>query len=142
MSEGFRHEFVVGDEDIDFIGHASNVSFVRWIQETALAHSASVGLDLDAYQRLGSIFIVVRHEVDYLRPAMRGDLIAARTWVPTVTTAKCFRHTEFVRKVDSQLLAKGVTTWALMEIATGRPKRITAEIRAAFGWDEAVPTTA
>jgi acyl-CoA thioester hydrolase len=139
MSEVFRHEIAVGDGDIDFLGHASNLSFVRWIQDTAVAHSSAVGLDVAKYRQLGSVFIIIRHEIDYVRPAMGGDTIDARTWVPTVTTAKCFRHTEFLRKADGQMLAKGITTWAFMDIATGRPKRILPEVRAAFGWDPAAP---
>jgi acyl-CoA thioester hydrolase len=136
MTETFQREFAVVDDDIDFIGHASNVSFVQWVQDTALAHSTAVGLDLPAYQRLGCIFIVVRHEIDYLRPAMLGDVIGARTWVPEVLSAKCFRHTEFARKADGQMLAKGITTWAFIEIATGRPRRFPSEVRAAFGWGD------
>jgi acyl-CoA thioester hydrolase len=138
MSEVFRHEFAVVDGDVDMLGHASNVSVVRWIQDAALAHSTAVGLDVEAYQRLGAIFIVVRHEIDYVRPALGGDAIDVRTWVPNVMSAKCFRHTEFLRKTDGQMLAKGITTWAFIELATGRPRRISAEVRAAFGWQDAI----
>jgi acyl-CoA thioester hydrolase len=139
MSEAFSHEIVVGDADIDFVGHASNISVVRWVQETALAHSSAVGLDIDAYKRIGAIFVVVRHEVDYLRAAFLGDTLEGRTWVPRVMTAKVFRSTEFTRKADGQVVAKGVTTWAFMEIATGRPLRIPQPVRTAFGWDEVDP---
>jgi acyl-CoA thioesterase FadM len=38
------------------------------------------------------------------------------------------------------VLAKAVTTWALVEFDTGRPKRFTPEVRTAFGWDAAVAT--
>jgi acyl-CoA thioester hydrolase len=140
MSEAFSRDLVVDASDIDMLGHASNLSVVRWIQDTALAHSAAVGLDMEEYRRLGVIFVVVRHEIDYVRPAFAGDVLVARTWVPVVQTAKCFRHTTFARKSDDAVLAKAVTTWALIEFDTGRPKRFTPEVRAAFGWDEAVAT--
>jgi acyl-CoA thioester hydrolase len=140
MSEAFSRDLVVDASDIDMLGHASNLSVVRWIQDTALAHSAAVGLDMEEYRRLGVIFVVVRHEIDYLRPAFAGDVLVARTWVPVVQTAKCFRHTTFARKSDDAVLAKAVTTWALIELDTGRPKRFTPEVRTAFGWDEAVAT--
>jgi acyl-CoA thioester hydrolase len=142
MSEVFCHEFAVVDRDVDMLGHASNVSVVRWIQDAALAHSTAVGLDVEAYQRLGAIFVVVRHEIDYVRPALGGDAIDVRTWVPNVMSAKCFRHTEFLRKTDGQMLAKGITTWAFIELATGRPRRISAEVRAAFGWHDAMAKSA
>jgi acyl-CoA thioester hydrolase len=140
MSEAFSRDLVVDASDIDMLGHASNLSVVRWIQDTALAHSAAVGLDMEEYRRLGVIFVVVRHEIDYMRPAFAGDVLLARTWVPVVQVAKCFRHTTFARKSDDAVLAKAVTTWALVEFDTGRPKRFTPEVRTAFGWDEAVAT--
>lgn len=118
------------DEDIDALGHANNIAFVRWLQSAAIAHSVALGLDLEAYRRLGAVFVVVRHEIDYLRPAMRGDVIEARTWVSNVMAAKCIRSTELVRKSDGQVLAKGITTWGFVEFASGRPKRIPLEVRA------------
>jgi acyl-CoA thioester hydrolase len=131
-TEVFRLELVVGAEDIDMLGHASNMAFIRWIQDVALAHSAAVGFDLEAYRRIGAVFVVVRHEVDYLRPALRGDALEARTWISNVTAAKCQRSTELARKSDGQLLAKGLTTWGFIELATGRPRRIDQELRVAF----------
>jgi acyl-CoA thioester hydrolase len=130
--ETFRLELTVRDEDVDVLGHASNIAFVRWIQEVAIAHSAAVGFDLDAYQRLGAAFVVVRHEVDYLRPALLGDRIEARTWISSAMVAKVLRSTELVRVSDGQLLAKSLTTWGFVELATGRPRRIREELRLAF----------
>jgi len=126
-------ELVVHDDDIDALGHASNIVFVRWIQEVALAHSSAVGLDLEAYQRLGAVFVVVRHEIDYLRPALRGDVLEARTWITDVMAAKCLRRTELVRKADGMRLARGVTTWGFVAFDNGRPKRIPPGVRDAFG---------
>ena len=127
-----RLDLSVADEDIDLLGHASNIAFVRWIQEAAIAHSASLGLGLEAYRRLGGVFVVVRHEIDYLRPALRGDALEARTWLSSVMAAKCQRSTELVRKADAQVLARGLTTWGYIETASGRPRRIPDEVRAAL----------
>jgi acyl-CoA thioester hydrolase len=130
--EIFRLELTVNPGDVDMLGHASNIAFVRWIQEVAIAHSTAVGFDLDAYMRLGVAFVVARHEVDYLRPAMQGDVIEARTWISTAMIAKFLRSTELVRVSDGELLAKAITTWGFVELATGRPKRIREEVRQAF----------
>jgi acyl-CoA thioester hydrolase len=128
----FAMSFDVAEEDIDSLGHASNVAYVRWIQDVAVAHSEAVGLGLAEYQKLGAVFVVVRHEIDYLRPALRGDRIEARTWISTVMAAKCHRATELVRAKDGVVVARGLTTWGFVEIATGRPRRITEEVRMAF----------
>jgi acyl-CoA thioester hydrolase len=128
----FCLDFVVGEGDIDMLGHASNIAFVRWIQDVALAHSSAVGLDISTYQRIGAVFVVVRHEIDYVRPAMLGDAVQARTWISDVMAAKCIRHTELARVRDAQVIARGVTTWGFVGFDTGRPRRITPDIRAAF----------
>jgi acyl-CoA thioester hydrolase len=128
----FRLDLAVSDADIDMLGHASNVAFVRWIQDVALAHSAAVGLGLEQYQRLGAVFVIVRHEIDYLRSALRGEALEARTWISSVMAAKCVRATEIVRAADGALLARGATTWGFIEMASGRPRRIPEEVRRAF----------
>ena len=69
-ANAFTHELVVGPDDIDGLGHASNVVWVRWVNSAAVAHSASVGLDLVAYQRLGVLWVVRRHVIDYLAEAL------------------------------------------------------------------------
>ena len=122
----------VGEQDIDELGHASNIAYVRWIQEVAIAHSAAVGLDFEAYRKLGGVFVVRRHEVDYLRPVLRGDLLEVRTWIDSAMAAKCKRATEIVNQ-SGTVVARAVTTWGYVEIASGRPVRIPTAVREAFG---------
>jgi acyl-CoA thioester hydrolase len=121
--------------DIDELGHASNIVFVRWIQDVAVAHSVAVGLTVEAYRTIGAVFFVRRHEIDYLRPALRGDRLLLRTWIDSVFAAKCLRGTEiFRREPDGKetMVARSMTTWGCVEIATGRPTRIPPAIRDAF----------
>ena len=134
MSEAatFQLDLVVRDDEIDVLGHASNIAFVRWIQDVAMAHSASVGLGLEAYQRLGAVFVVVRQEIDYLRPALRGEVLQARTWISSVMAAKVQRATELVRAADGEPVARSLTSWGWVEMASGRPRRIPPEVLVAF----------
>jgi acyl-CoA thioester hydrolase len=120
------------EEDIDGLGHANNIAYVRWIQDVAVAHSAAVGLGFDAYQRLGGIFVIRRHEIDYLRPLLRGDRIEVRTWISTVAAAKCQRATEISK--GGQAIVRALTTWGFIDATTGRPTRIPDEVRNAFGY--------
>lgn len=126
----------VEDADIDELGHASNIAYVRWIQDVALAHSVAVGLDVEAYRTIGAVFFIRRHEIDYLRPALRGDRLEVRTWIDSVFAAKCLRGTEMVKISDDgkeTILARAMTTWGFVEMATGRPTRIPQSVRDAFG---------
>jgi acyl-CoA thioester hydrolase len=125
----------VADGDIDELGHASNIAYLRWVQDAAVAHSIAVGLDFAAYRELGAVFVVRRHEIDYLRPVLRTQRLELRTWIDSVMAAKCRRATDIVR-VDGPtevVVARAMTTWGFIEIASGRPTRILDSIRSAFG---------
>ncbi len=128
----YRHFVEVGEADIDMLGHASNLAYLRWVQDVAVAHSEAVGLDYEAYARLGAVFIIRRHEIDYLRSALRGDRLEVRTWLGSVHAAKCERHTEIARVSDGVVLAKACTIWGYVDTRTGRPTRIPQEIYTAF----------
>lgn len=131
----FELPMEVQDTDIDGLGHANNTVFVRWIQDVAVAHSVAVGLSLEAYRIHGAVFVVRRHEIDYLRPVLRGDNLLLRTWIDSFAAAKCLRGTEFVRREadgTETIVARSMTTWGCIEIATGRPTRIPGPIREIF----------
>jgi acyl-CoA thioester hydrolase len=125
---------VVGDVDIDDLGHANNIAYVRWIQDVAVAHSEAVGLGFDAYRRMGAVFVIRRHEVDYLRPLLRGDRLEVRTWIDSVAAAKCHRATEIASVGAGVVAARARTTWGFIDLGTGRPRRIPDEVRVAFGY--------
>jgi acyl-CoA thioester hydrolase len=122
----------VADSDIDDLGHASNIAYVRWIQDVALAHSVDVGLGLDEYRKLGGVFFVRRHEIDYLRPVLRGDALELRTWIDSAAAAKCVRSTEIINR-DGNTVCEARTTWGFVDLTSGRPVRIPAAVRTAFG---------
>ncbi len=121
----------VSEADIDELQHASNIAYVRWLQEVALSHSAAVGLDFEAYIKLGGVFVIRRQEIDYLRPLVRGARVELRTWLEDAMAAKCTRLTEMLAE-NGMMVAKAKTTWGFIDIASTRPTRIPQAIRDAF----------
>jgi acyl-CoA thioester hydrolase len=130
----FTHLFDVPASDVDDLGHAGNVSWVRWVSEVATAHSQAVGLDLAAYRELGVLWVVRRHEIDYLGSAFGGDTIVATTWVVDNRGASSRRRTLFRRLADGQVLGRATTTWALIGAGDGRPARIPKGLLERYGF--------
>lgn len=132
----FLVSFDVVEADVDMLEHVSNIAYLKWVQDAALAHSAAVGLDIEAYRSLGGVFVVRRHEIDYLRPVLRGQIVHVRTWVDSVFAAKCKRATELAvadpSGAQERIVARAMTTWGFVEFATGRPTRIPDVVRQAF----------
>jgi len=132
-ANAFTHHFSVEHGDIDELGHAGNVSWVRWVNEAAVAHSASVGLDSTAYRGLGLFWVVRRHDILYLGAAFENDALRAVTWIASARGATSLRCTLFYRASDRALLGRAETTWALLTSATGKPTRIPKELRHRYG---------
>ena len=114
---------------IDVLGHANNAVWVQWMEQVAVAHWESVA---DAAHKDGYFWVVVRHEIVYLRAAFEGDRIVARTWVGEAPRgAKFDRHLEFTGK-DGRLCVRARTDWAIIDKAAGRPIRVPPEVVAPF----------
>jgi acyl-CoA thioester hydrolase len=116
--------------DIDGLGHVSNLVYLRWVLEAALAHSTAKGLDEAAYKARGQGWVVRRHEIDYLRAAYAGDELVVETRVATLAAASSTRRTRILR--DGELLARAATSWAYVDFRTGRPMRIPEEVKDLF----------
>lgn len=129
-SSVYRQGLIVPEEAIDGLGHVSNVHYVRWVQDVAQAHSEAAGYGVEEYMSLGLVFVVRRHELDYLRPSFAGEELELVTWVEKWTAATSFRRTQ-IRRGEHRIV-EGLTTWALVSASTGRPSRIPKEMRAAF----------
>jgi acyl-CoA thioester hydrolase len=120
----------VRPEDVDYLGHVSNVVYVRWVQESALAHSTACGLDEAAYLSRGQSWVVRRHEIEYLRAAVPGDEVMVETRVASMGAASSVRLTRIFR--DGDLLARASTSWAFLDLLRMRPTRIPEDIRSRF----------
>jgi acyl-CoA thioester hydrolase len=115
--------------DIDQQGHVNNLVYLRWVQDVATAHWQSFAAEEDQFALL---WVVMRHEIDYMVPALLGDELLIRTWVGKASGLTFERHTEIVRAADEQKLARARTLWCPLSTRTGRPQRISARLRAQF----------
>lgn len=130
MAERFAIPISPAPGDIDELGHVSNLVYLRWVVDAAVAHSRARGWDPPRYRALGLVFMVRRHEIDYIAQVTLGQALSAETWVDSWRPASCVRKTELVR--DGKVVASAATTWAMIDLASGRPQRIPGELIAAF----------
>lgn len=125
----FEMVFEATQAEIDELGHVNNAAWVRWIQDVATAHwySAATPEQVAAY-----IWVVVRHEIDYLRALGPGGKVTARTWVGDAPSGARFdRFIEFIGE-GSKPHVRSRTTWAMIDATSGRPARIPQAITTRF----------
>jgi acyl-CoA thioester hydrolase len=132
MSTVFDLEMTVQAEHIDRLGHVNNVVYMQWMQQVATAHIDSLGLGLKEYLELKHAMVAVEHHVQYRKAAFEGEKIILRTWLNEINALYLFRQYVFYRTQDQAVLFSGNTKWACVEIATGRPKRMSPTFTQAY----------
>ncbi len=115
----------VTKNDIDELGHVNNVVYVRWVQEVAAAHWDSLASS-EIKQKY--VWVVLRHEIDYLSAALEGDVLIAVTWVGESNGARSERFVQITHSTTGKLIAKAKTTWCMLDGDTMKPKRVDEEV--------------
>lgn len=125
----FQTQITVPKKAIDNLNHVNNVASLQWVQDVAEQHWNE---STDAALREKLAWVVVNHFIEYKAPAFEKDVLILKTWVDTYSGVTSERHTEIIRKEDNKLLVKAKTLWCLLAKTSGKPMRITDELKAKF----------
>ncbi|AOA59040.1 acyl-CoA thioesterase [Acinetobacter larvae] len=132
MSQVFDLEINVEAKHIDALGHVNNVVYVQWMQDVATAHSEQLGLGVEQYVQLKHAMVAVEHHVQYRKAALQGDRLILRTWLSDLNALYSTRQYLFYRPQDRSVVFTAQTKWACVELATGRPKRMSPSFSQAY----------
>ena len=127
--KAFMHPIKVQESDIDELGHVNNVVYLRYVQEVAAAHWEQ---KTPEPVKKNYLWVVLRHEIDYHKPAFSGDELIGFTWVGEHNGAKIERFVSLYKKGSNKPLAEAKTIWCLLDADSMRPKRINEEVLTAF----------
>ncbi|AMC10031.1 hypothetical protein Lupro_01615 [Lutibacter profundi] len=119
----FSFQLTITKDVIDVLNHVNNVYYLQWVQNAAQKH-----WDLLSTSDLNNkyVWIVLRHEIDYLYAVKLNDEITINTWIENIYGVKSERIVEI--KKGNKLVAKAKTTWCLLDKKTMKPIRIPSEI--------------
>ncbi len=129
LPEPYEIRIAIDPADIDELGHVNNVSYLRWVQDAAVAHWRAAA---DPVDQKTLIWVVARHEIDYKRPAFLEDELVARTWVGAASRRSFQRHTEILRAEDRRVLVRALTYWVPIDVRTGKTTDVRPEVRERF----------
>ena len=129
MSNRHVLTFTALPEHIDVMGHVNNAVWVQWMEALATAHweADAAPAHVAAYA-----WVVTRHEIDYRGNIQEGESVTAETYIPEGPKgAKFDRCIEF-RNSAAKVIVAARSTWAMIDLATGRLMRVPAEVAAPF----------
>ncbi|HVJ03496.1 MAG TPA: thioesterase family protein [Sphingomonas sp.] len=117
----FRIE--VASDDIDFMGHVNNASYLKWVQEAVISHWRKLAPP-DAVS--SHLWVALKHEITYRRPAFLDDDVVATLLLEKVHGARAFYETVIRR--GGEVLAEVKSSWCCLDAQTLRPARLAQNV--------------
>lgn len=125
MSTAIPHHFAVGiqPDDIDFMGHVNNASYLKWVQAAVVSHWERIA---PAEAVAAHLWVAIKHEITYRKPAFLKDEVVATVLLEKVQGASAFYHTVIQR--GEEVLAEVKSRWCCLDAATMRPARLASNV--------------
>ncbi len=117
------HSLAIEPADIDFMGHVNNSVYLEWVQEAVIAYWRRVAPAEAVAQHL---WVALKHEITYRRPAFLDDVVVASVVAEGVQGARAFFSTMIVR--GEEVLAEVKSAWCCLDAATRRPARLARDV--------------
>ena len=119
----YEFQVDVAQEDIDFMGHVNNASYLKWVQAAVVSHWQNIAPVDVAAQHL---WVALKHEITYRRPAFIDDDVVATVLLERVHGARAFYET--IIKRGTEVLAEVKSSWCCIDAETLKPARLASDI--------------
>ena len=125
MSNAIPYDYAIGidPEDIDFMGHVNNASYLKWVQNAVLDHWRAFAPSDAVSQHL---WVALKHEITYRKPTFLDDDVIATVLLEKVQGARAFYETVIRR--GEEVLAEVKSSWCCIDASTLRPARLAREV--------------
>jgi acyl-CoA thioester hydrolase len=135
----YTARFPVHQYHLDPFGELRSSHCVRFLQQAATDASADAGFGASWYGRAGTLWLIRRSTVEYLRPVRAGTTVTVRTWVADFRRVRSQREYEALAGDGEPPAVHAHTDWVYVDGASGRPRRIPEEMIRGFMPDGAPP---
>jgi len=125
VSNAIPHTYPIGIDpnDIDFMGHVNNASYLKWVQDAVLDHWRALAPTEAVAQHL---WVALKHEITYRKPTFLNDDVIATVLLEKVQGARAFYET-IIRRGE-EVLAEVKSSWCCLDADTMRPARLARDV--------------
>lgn len=120
---GYQQRLDISPADIDHMGHVNNAVYLKWVQEAVVSYWQSVA-PAEAVAR--HLWVALKHEITYRRPAFLDDEIMATVVAEGVQGARAFFSTLIKR--GEEVIAEVKSSWCCLDAVTQRPARLARDV--------------
>ncbi len=114
--------YVTDSHDLDFNSVLRTSALMHYVQESANAQHRNVGPTLEEIREKGFAFLVSRFSLSLLRPILPYERLSVETFT---TESRGYSFNRIARvTIDGALVAEAHSVWAMVDIQTRRPVRV------------------
>jgi acyl-CoA thioester hydrolase len=104
--------------DIDFAGVVSNINYLRWSEIWRLEFARRMGLGIEEMLAQGLLPLMVRQELNFLRPLRFGESVSLEGWVERVGTSSVTLWLEMREAASGELCCDNRQVMVMTDRAT------------------------
>jgi acyl-CoA thioester hydrolase len=127
LTATFDYPVGIAPDDIDHMGHVNNAVYLRWVQAAVIAHWEHVA-PAEAVAR--HLWIALKHEITYRRPAFLDDALCATVTIDAIQGARAMYRT-LIRRGD-EVMAEASSIWCCLDAGSRRPIRLARDVARRF----------
>ncbi len=119
-------------QDLDRLQHVNNAVYLAYASDCGFEATAAFGWSWERLQAAGLGIFLRRLHVQYLQSALLNDELEIVTWIYDVRRATFMRRYEITRARDGARLAQIDAYNVWVDLPSGQPARIPAQMRQDF----------
>ncbi len=119
--ESLRSRFTVHTYEVDAFGELAVPALTGFLAEAAGDHATALGVGLEDLMARGLTWVLVRQRVEVLRAPRLHEELEVETWPSGIDRLAALRDFR-VRGADGAELARAISQWYVLDLATRRPR--------------------
>ena len=121
----FIHPHTVQADELDFLGHVNNKSYLTWIEHVSWQHARSVGISHELQRAENRIMAVYENCMQYLASCYAGEELLIATWIgKQIGCCRRERHFQIIRKRDQKTVFTAQAVYVCIDLTSHQPRRI------------------
>lgn len=119
----YQETITVSKQHLDGLNHVNNVIYIQWLNDISEKHWKKI---TSPQLTQASVWIVLKHEIKYIKQAVLGDVLTVKTHIGETFAATSIRYVTFLKNNTPVAIAQ--STWCLIDKINLKPKRIGQDI--------------
>ena len=132
MKNKLSCEMRVRSYELDAYGHVNHAVFLNYFENARVDYLAQKGMSFRSLMEEGCIFIIVRAEVDYIKPLIESDRIEIVGEIEKVGNTSITVRQVMSRLPERELVCRGRFVAVFVDRTSGDPTPVPESFKKAF----------